>query len=65
MPQGEEFDHAVAEWSQIVTDEGAEYDRVLEFDAEALIPQVTWGTSPGMGTHYSSSAGSTKLPNRK
>ena len=37
----------------LVTDEGAEYDWVLEFDADSLIPQVTWGTSPGMGTeHY-------------
>ncbi|GJM74878.1 hypothetical protein HMSSN036_70940 [Paenibacillus macerans] len=31
-------------------DEGAEYDRVVEFDVDSLIPQVTWGTSPGMGT---------------
>ena len=25
----------------------------VEFDADALIPQVTWGTSPGMGTDVS------------
>jgi 3-isopropylmalate/(R)-2-methylmalate dehydratase large subunit len=50
VPQGADFDEAVAEWSTLVTDEGAEYDWVLEFDADTLIPQVTWGTSPGMGT---------------
>lgn len=50
VPQGEAFDRAVAEWSKLRTDEGAVYDRVVEFDAESLIPQVTWGTSPGMGT---------------
>lgn len=51
VPQGEAFDRAVARWKELVTDEGAAYDRVVEFDATALIPQVTWGTSPGMGTN--------------
>ncbi|GAA0135474.1 3-isopropylmalate dehydratase large subunit [Paenibacillus sp. YSY-4.3] len=50
VPQGEAYDRAVAEWKNLTTDEGAEYDRVVEFDVDALIPQVTWGTSPGMGT---------------
>lgn len=50
VPQGEAFDQAVAAWSQLVTDEGAEYDRVVDFDVDSLVPQVTWGTSPGMGT---------------
>lgn len=51
VPQGEAYDRAVAEWKNLTTDEGAEYDRVVEFDVDALIPQVTWGTSPGMGTN--------------
>ncbi|WP_187386539.1 3-isopropylmalate dehydratase large subunit [Paenibacillus ihumii] len=50
VPQGEAFDRAVAEWRSLTTDEGAVYDRVVEFDVDSLIPQVTWGTSPGMGT---------------
>lgn len=50
VPQGEAFDAAVEEWKKLVTDEGAVFDTVVEFDAESLIPQVTWGTSPGMGT---------------
>ncbi|WP_020616615.1 3-isopropylmalate dehydratase large subunit [Paenibacillus daejeonensis] len=53
-PQGEKFEEAVAVWSQLTTDEGAEYDTVLEFDVDSLIPQVTWGTSPGMGTDITS-----------
>ncbi|RAU95528.1 3-isopropylmalate dehydratase large subunit [Paenibacillus sp. YN15] len=48
-PQGEAFEQAISEWKNLVSDEGAVYDRVVEFDADALIPQVTWGTSPGMG----------------
>ncbi|TLS53152.1 3-isopropylmalate dehydratase large subunit [Paenibacillus antri] len=51
VPAGAEFDAAVEQWKALVTDEGASYDRVVEFDASALIPQVTWGTSPGMGTN--------------
>ena len=53
-PQGEKFEEAVALWSQLTTDEGAEYDTVLQFDVDSLIPQVTWGTSPGMGTDITS-----------
>lgn len=54
VPQGEAYDAAVATWKELVTDEGAEFDVVVEFDVETLIPQVTWGTSPGMGTDISS-----------
>ena len=53
-PQGEAFDKAVADWKQLRTDEGATYDTVVEFDVDSLIPQVTWGTSPGMGTDITS-----------
>src|SRR5690606_22218516 len=45
------YEAAVAEWSQLTTDEGATYDTLVEFNVDALIPQVTWGTSPGMGTN--------------
>jgi 3-isopropylmalate/(R)-2-methylmalate dehydratase large subunit len=51
VPQGAEFDAAVERWKALATDEGASYDVVVEFDATTLIPQVTWGTSPGMGTN--------------
>lgn len=54
VPAGAKFDEAVAAWKELVTDEGAEFDRVVEIDVESLIPQVTWGTSPGMGTDISS-----------
>lgn len=50
-PQGEKWDNAVAIWQQLVTDEGATFDARVEFDAESLVPQVTWGTSPGMGAN--------------
>ncbi|MEB3101333.1 3-isopropylmalate dehydratase large subunit [Ferviditalea candida] len=53
VPQGEAFDKIVEEWKKLATDSGAVYDARVEFDADSLIPQVTWGTSPGMGTDIS------------
>jgi len=46
-----DYDAAVETWKKLATDEGAQFDSVVEFDVDALIPQVTWGTSPGMGTN--------------
>ncbi len=48
-PKGEDFDRAVAKWRELVTDPDAKYDALIEFDLSTLEPQVTWGTSPGMG----------------
>ncbi len=42
-----DFDAAVARWQQLPTDEGAVYDKTLEFNAVDISPQVTWGTNPG------------------
>ena len=42
-----DFDAAVARWRQLPTDEGAVYDKTLEFNAADISPQVTWGTNPG------------------
>ena len=39
---------AVAQWSELVTDEGAIFDRELLIDAADITPTVSWGTSPGM-----------------
>jgi 3-isopropylmalate/(R)-2-methylmalate dehydratase large subunit len=47
-PQGEMWDAAVAAWSDLHSDTGAHFDRVVHLDAAAIEPQVTWGTSPEM-----------------
>jgi 3-isopropylmalate/(R)-2-methylmalate dehydratase large subunit len=36
-----------------VTDDDAEFDRVVRVDATALTPWVTWGTNPGQGAPLS------------
>jgi 3-isopropylmalate/(R)-2-methylmalate dehydratase large subunit len=47
-PVGPEWDQAVAYWRTLVSDADAGFDRELSLDARAILPQVTWGTSPEM-----------------
>ncbi len=47
-PRGDYWDRAVAAWFDLHSDEDAQFDRVVRLDAAAILPQVTWGTSPEM-----------------
>ena len=47
-PQADQWEAAVAYWRTLHSDEGAEFDCVLDMRAEDIAPQVTWGTSPEM-----------------
>jgi 3-isopropylmalate/(R)-2-methylmalate dehydratase large subunit len=47
-PRGDDWDRAVAQWRALASDPGATYNTVIEIDASALAPFVTWGTNPGM-----------------
>ncbi|HEY8285001.1 MAG TPA: 3-isopropylmalate dehydratase large subunit [Chloroflexota bacterium] len=47
-PKGEQWDAAVAAWRALPSDPGAVYDQVVVLDAASAVPQVTWGTNPGM-----------------
>jgi 3-isopropylmalate/(R)-2-methylmalate dehydratase large subunit len=47
-PQGAAWDQAMAAWTDLKSDEGAEFDTVVELDAVAIRPMVSWGTSPEM-----------------
>ncbi|HEY6057418.1 MAG TPA: 3-isopropylmalate dehydratase large subunit, partial [Candidatus Limnocylindrales bacterium] len=49
VPQGADWDEAVARWRRLPSDAGATYDRSISIDANALEPMVTYGTNPGMG----------------
>lgn len=44
-----DMEAAIADWQTLYTDEDAEYDRVIELDANTLEPYITWGTNPEMG----------------
>src|SRR6188768_2760375 len=48
-PQGATFDRVVEQWRQLKSDDGAEYDEVVRFDAADIAPMITYGTNPGMG----------------
>jgi len=49
-PKGANWDQAVAYWKTLPTDNGAQFDRVINIKAEDIKPMVTWGTSPGQVT---------------
>lgn len=46
-PKGEDFDKAVEYWKTLKSDDDAVFDAVVELDASAIEPQLTWGTNPG------------------
>ena len=48
-----DFDAALERWQQLPSDPGAAYDSVRVFDAADIMPQVTWGTTPGQVTGVS------------
>ena len=45
-PQGDDFKAAVEAWSKLRTDDGAEFDELVEIDASSLEPMVSWGRIP-------------------
>jgi 3-isopropylmalate/(R)-2-methylmalate dehydratase large subunit len=52
-PTGADWDAAVAHWDSLVTDDDAEFDKVITIDAATITPFVTWGTNPGQGVPLS------------
>src|SRR5262245_12707073 len=47
-PRGSDWDRAVDDWRSLASDPGATYDTHVTVDLTSLVPQVTWGTNPGM-----------------
>ena len=45
-PSGPTFDAAVEHWRALKTDDGAIFEREQRIDAQAVAPQISWGTSP-------------------
>jgi 3-isopropylmalate/(R)-2-methylmalate dehydratase large subunit len=46
-PAGANWDAAVADWTQLFTDDGASWDKEVVLDAASITPHVSWGTNPG------------------
>jgi 3-isopropylmalate/(R)-2-methylmalate dehydratase large subunit len=47
-PRDDRWEAAVEYWGTLSSDPDAEFDRIVEIDAAAIAPCITWGTSPGM-----------------
>lgn len=47
-PQGAMLEQAIQYWRTLVSDPGARFDHEIVFDASAIRPCITWGTSPEM-----------------
>jgi 3-isopropylmalate/(R)-2-methylmalate dehydratase large subunit len=47
-PSTELWEQAVANWRDLVSDDNAQFDKVVSLAAQSIQPQVTWGTSPEM-----------------
>ena len=47
-PKGALLEAALADWKTLKTDDPSAFDRHITIDASTLVPQVTWGTNPGM-----------------
>jgi 3-isopropylmalate/(R)-2-methylmalate dehydratase large subunit len=45
-PRGKMWERAVADWRGLHSDSGARFDLEVALRADAVAPQVTWGTSP-------------------
>jgi len=48
-PKGNDWDSAMEYWKTLKTDEGAQFDKIYDFDAADIEPMITYGTNPGMG----------------
>lgn len=48
-PKGARWEQALAYWKTLKTDEGAQFDKEVTFDASKIKPMITYGTNPGMG----------------
>ena len=46
VPQGADWDKALAYWRSLPSDAEARFDREISLDAAGLAPMVSWGTSP-------------------
>ena len=53
-PSGNTFDAAVSAWKELPSDPDAKFDVTLNINANDILPQVTWGTNPGMVTDINS-----------
>ena len=45
-PQGAMWEEALEDWKTLPSDANAVFDKEVSIDASAIVPQISWGTSP-------------------
>jgi 3-isopropylmalate/(R)-2-methylmalate dehydratase large subunit len=48
-PKNEDWDNAIAQWSELYSDQDAIFDKEIDINAADIAPWITYGTNPGMG----------------
>ena len=48
-PKGEDWEKAVAFWKTLKSDPDAVFDKEVTYQAEDIVPRITYGTNPGAG----------------
>ena len=48
-PEGTNWDQCLRQWEELYTDPGATFEASYRFDADDIVPMITYGTNPGMG----------------
>lgn len=48
QPESFDWSALLLKWKDLKTDQGAVFDRELEFNADSIKPMITFGTNPGM-----------------
>lgn len=46
-PKDQNWQAALADWAELKSDAGAQFDTLVTLQAQDIEPQVTWGTNPG------------------
>ena len=64
-PKAKPFEKAVADWEQLARTKAPTSTRSSNSTPATLAPQVTWGTSPGMGTDIDGSRAGSGLTSRR
>ena len=54
-PKDSEWEKAKNYWASLASDEGSEFDKVVEIDLSELSPVITWGINPGQGVEITES----------
>ncbi len=48
-PSEEKWEEAVEYWKSFASEEGCQYDKIVQIETDKLSPMVTWGTNPAQG----------------